>query len=256
MQLYFAGYPSAGISEYLDMKPQTVNRILRKIRTSLVRQRRFHSLVLDEALKVGFYQIDLYVRINHAAYSASLDPDRNMMGNLRQCLSKCPRALGPTEFITKFVDIQYDNQTFPHPITPETKLDANIDEIFDEFGRRFSCGSCPIGKGREGLSEAFSKYENLYVDIMFYLYQNRIRTDDEFFYHISIATYIGVLRRIAAQRMATCRKRGIDDKTADRIITRKLVRMVNKVYDLLEYQPSDYIDMKGHYIYAEGSGMT
>lgn len=250
MMLYFAGYPPNYIAARLGLPPQTINRNLKKIRTTLVWQHRLHAYLVDEALKVRFWKIDLYVWL---AQNMMFIHANGEIGAIRHCLTKCPLSLKPKRFVAKHVDTTYCPHSFPFPVIPESRLDESYDGLFGQIDTRAICKACPMGAQRTYLPTAFSAYPELYIDLMYYLAHNRIPSDEEFFFHISMAAYIGAVRRIASLRLVKARSRGLNDEIGDEMITRKLKHMVNRIYGFMAMPISGPETMQQRFRY---SGVT
>lgn len=236
LQFYFAGYPPKYIAAKLDLKPQTLNRNLKKIRTNLVRQKRLQAYLIDEALKVQFHQIDLCLWFfqNMTYFHAN-----NEIGGIRHCFTKCPVALRPKAFIEKYVDVTYIPDTFPFPISPESRLNEDFDGLFDQINLKASCKACPLGKERTYLPSVFRERTEIYIDLMYYLEHNRVSSDEGFYFHISMAAYISAVRRIAASRLGKARDKGLKDSVGDIMVARKQMRMVNRIYSFMAMPVSE-----------------
>ncbi|MEM9494983.1 MAG: hypothetical protein AAGA09_03185 [Pseudomonadota bacterium] len=250
LQLYFAGFPPQYIATQVSAEPQTVNRNLKKIRHNLIWQKRLNGYLTDEALKAGFQHIDLYLWL---AQNLMFVHANGRSGAVRHCLTKCPLALNPKAFNASHVDATYIDHEYPHPISPERKLDTDYDGLFGQFDIRARCKACPMGSERNVLPTAFRDFPELYLDLMYYFEHNRVASDDEFFFHASMATYIGAVRRIAAHRLAKSRRRGLKDKIGDKMVARKVLRMANRIYDLMALSPSDPETMLESFRYASGA---
>ena len=235
----------------------SVNRALKKFRHALAPQKKVLEYLECKAGELGFPQFMLYVWfIENAAFLQRAKGEENS-GNLKECLTRCPHTKPPQNFTFDHVDIEFDDQTFPHPANPQLKPGFPLTELREVLARKGYCRHCPFGAGAaRNLAVGFADCPGLYLDLNYYLSCFRVRTVSEFYFHYVAALIISLTRRIALRREEKALARGIPIPDAVKLATRKQARMVNVIYDLLLEPPPESVDEFGCFIHIGGSGSS
>ena len=258
LQLYFAGYPSAVIAQQLEMQRPSVNRVLKRFRHDMPRQRKIIDYLWEEASKIGYRQFDLYLWfIENAAYMQRTQGDENAL-NLQTCMTKCPLTERPSNFIFDHVDVHYDAKVFPYPVDLTLKPDFSEPDFYEMMARKGRCRHCPFGAvPARNFAMAFAENISVYLDLNYYFSRYRVRKVSEFYFHYFAALIISVTRRIAMLRNEKALSRGVDGHSAVALTTRMQTRMVNRIYEMLLEPPPEAFDEFGCFIHkGEASGSS
>ena len=253
-ELLTAGHSSPEISKNLEMTPQSVNRLLKRYRRSLIRQPKVRDYLSEAAAKMRLPYLGHYTWLLENTLQMMREMPSELPGRLRACFSQCPLVEAPSRFTFAHVDIAYDPETFPFPRTPQLKEafgNAGMKEVME---RRGSCRHCPFGAGARNLAMLFEDAPDIYLDIQHYLACQRVRSDEEYYFHFTGAVLISWVRRIAMMRRMRAEHRGLSLATASRLETRMQNRITRTLFAIINEVPTSAVDKYGCFIYARGSG--
>jgi len=250
LQLYFAGYPSAFISRELEMTLPTVNRTLKKFRHALVRQLRVLDYLKVIAGDVKYSHYPIHEWFFRTVVQTQSDQKLDISPALQTCFSDCPLCPNPRKFRFDHLNVHHVPDRFPYPSNPELMPDFGHAGILELLGKKGNCRHCPFGPGARNLAMAFAEVPEIYLDLQYYFSYQRIRDVSEYYFHLLAAIVISLVRRIVQQWGHKAEKRGIGYHATTEIETRTQVRLVSKIYDILQEPVGDHIDGFGSFVFS------